>query len=224
MLPEEEEPANHTRFDRKWSHMVEDKSFVVVNTGAHWGDHRVSRLPPPSPSALFSSPATSRQVAQLNRYTEMAKSVISFIDSFPHTTLIVRSSVPGHTGCSQYSSPLLEDDPESHNSYNWQGCVLASLSSFLGDLLKRARARSFVLFNTIWKDLLDPHPKHHYLDVGATSLRGDGHRLPDKDCLHYCLPGERSSLLLGDDQADLRTHAGPVDTWNVLLNHIIMGS
>lgn len=41
MYPETEEPANHTRFDRKWTHLVEDKEFVVLNTGAHWGDHRV---------------------------------------------------------------------------------------------------------------------------------------------------------------------------------------
>ncbi|ORY81280.1 GDSL/SGNH-like acyl-esterase family found in Pmr5 and Cas1p-domain-containing protein [Leucosporidium creatinivorum] len=162
MYPETEEPANHTRFDRKWTHMVEDKEFVVLNTGAHWGDHRSMWI---------------------ERYTNMAKEVIAFIDQFPHITLIVRTSVPGHTNCSQYSAPLLEDDPDSHNSYNWQG---------------------FTLFNNVWRDILAKHPKHILLDVGATSLRGDGHRNPDVDCLHYCLPG-------------------PVDTWNTLLYHIIMG-
>lgn len=111
----------------------------------------------------------------LERYTNMAREVIAFIDRFPHITLIVRTSVPGHTNCSQYSAPLLEDDPESHNSYNWQG---------------------FTLFNNIWRDLLVEHPKHILLDVGATTLRGDGHRNPDVDCLHYCLPGGLCLLFL----------------------------
>lgn len=28
----------------KWTHMVEDKEFVVVNTGAHWGNHSVRNV------------------------------------------------------------------------------------------------------------------------------------------------------------------------------------
>ncbi|BGO95671.1 hypothetical protein NBRC10512_007368 [Rhodotorula toruloides] len=162
LMPDEEEPADIGRFVRKWTHMVEDKEFVVVNTGAHWGDHA-----PPT----------------LARYERMTKEIISFIDRYPHITLIVRSSVPGHNDCSRYSAPLIHDDPEMHNSYNWQG---------------------FDLYNDIWRKTLEQHPKHIFLDVGATRLRPDGHRMPDKDCLHYCLPG-------------------PVDWWNRLLYHVIMG-
>ncbi|ORY81281.1 GDSL/SGNH-like acyl-esterase family found in Pmr5 and Cas1p-domain-containing protein [Leucosporidium creatinivorum] len=197
IMPETEEPEDIGRFVRKWSHLVEDKEFVVLNTGAHWGGMTVrltsvSFLPPsleltvlsPSPSPSPSSPALHvPQDRHLELYHNVAQDVISLIDQFEHVTLIVRGSVPGHVNCSQYSAPLLEADSGVHAAYNWQ---------------------AFEHYNKIWKDLLEQHPRHQFLDVSATSLRGDGHRLPDTDCLHYCLPG-------------------PVDTWNTLLYHIIMG-
>lgn len=104
----------------------------------------------------------------MDRYKNMVREVVALIDSYPHITLIARSSVPGHTNCSQYNAPLTRDDPTLHNSYNWQ---------------------TFDILNDVWRQALAGHPKHIFLDVAGTSLRGDGHRLPDKDCLHYCLPG-----------------------------------
>lgn len=37
IMPETEEPEDIGRFVRKWTHLVADKEFVVLNTGAHWG-------------------------------------------------------------------------------------------------------------------------------------------------------------------------------------------
>jgi len=43
IMPETDEPEDIGRFVRKWTHLVEHKEFVVLNTGAHWGGMTVSR-------------------------------------------------------------------------------------------------------------------------------------------------------------------------------------
>ncbi|BGP58298.1 hypothetical protein JCM8202_000940 [Rhodotorula sphaerocarpa] len=67
-----------------------------------------------------------------------------------------------------------------------------------------AAARDIDSLNTVWKDLLWDHPRHLFLDVtsimGALPVRRSSHT-----CLRDCLPG-------------------PVDTWNVLLAHMILQS
>lgn len=148
-----------TEFDRRrWTHLVEDKEFVVLNTGAHWGNADKTPIP--------------IQADLIEKYSNMIIDTLKFFDDFPHVTLIVRASVPGHAQCSQYYLPLSEDKPDYHSWYNWN---------------------DLETYNNLWKVALLDQKKHLWLDASPLSFRGDGHTSPDEDCLHYCMPG-RSHL------------------------------
>ncbi|GAA5985497.1 hypothetical protein JCM10908_006999 [Rhodotorula pacifica] len=64
-------------------------------------------------------------------------------------------------------------------------------------------ARDFEAMNNVWKDLLHDHPRHQFLEMPSTWPVA---HLSAKVCeaMQRCLPG-------------------PVDTWNALLAHAIMG-
>ena len=119
----------------------------------------------------------------------------------PTSTLIWRTTVPGHENCTEASQPLAAYAPSPGHMYGW-------------DQVERQNEIVFSTFESVMPGRL------HYLDAYELSLtRADRHRVQETihvsptgrlekvkhDCLHYCLPG-------------------PPDDWNMLLKIILRGA
>lgn len=129
-----------------WTERLRGKDIVVVNTGLEWGALTVSRRPTNCgcPGSAHSSP--TGQPARTARYIDMAKQVLEHIDSSQSPTLIVRSAVPSKPNCSSEadtSRPANVTEPT------------AALY----------RQEDVETLDTIWRDLLQDHPRHMLLQV-----------------------------------------------------------
>ena len=153
-----------------WTERLRGKDIVVVNTGSQWGALTVSRLLTiirRGRSAHFSH---AGQRARTARYIDMAKQVLEHIDSPQSPTLIVRSAVPSSLNCSNEATPV------NH---------LANLTELTAAL---SRQEDVETLNTIWRDLLQDHPRHLFLQVPP--LPPTCGTLVDADAVVLnCLPG-----------------------------------
>ncbi|KAI8139655.1 GDSL/SGNH-like acyl-esterase family found in Pmr5 and Cas1p-domain-containing protein [Fennellomyces sp. T-0311] len=155
-----------------WRHLIPYFDYIVMNTGPHWR------------SDLKFGPNRSQEEL-LEGYTKAMNSVFEALkqDVEPHQRVWLRTTPFGHSKCSQYSEPLDQIVKPSAEPYEWN---------------------MFEHFSAIYKDWVSEQQDERFqlLDVSFTNYRGDAHSRPDKDCLHFCLPG-------------------PVDDWNRLLYHEI---
>ena len=96
----------------------------------------------------------------------------SFLRANYSGRIIYRTTPSGHPGCENYTSPFKTLRPPlelARDKYGWN---------------------KFATFDNIAVSIFSQLPRFHLLDVvPMTSLRGDGHADPPKDCLHYHLPG-----------------------------------
>ena len=134
------------------SELVRTADILVLNTGNHFR------------GSLDEYGAMALRIARL-----VAKQAAA-------TSIIYRSSVPGHSGCENATRPLKHADRRRAAAFNW--------ATF------RAQDDSWrTAFATL------PPSRFRFFDVTyASSLRPDAHaaaRAPSgvMDCLHFCLPG-----------------------------------
>ncbi|KAI7853727.1 PC-esterase [Circinella umbellata] len=156
-----------------WRHLIPYFDYIVMNTGPHWR------------SNFKFGPARSQEEL-LKAYTAAMNSVFEALkeDVEPHQRVWLRTTPFGHTECSQYSVPQDIVVKPSKEPFEWN---------------------IFEQFNEVYAQLIakqENDERFQLLDVSFTDYRGDAHSRPDKDCLHFCLPG-------------------PVDDWNRLLYHEI---
>lgn len=126
------------------------------------------------------NPANTLFVANTGMHTPDQETYQSDLDQFietvhslnrPHDMIIFRSSVPGHANCKRHKQPLAsasEIPPDS--LYQW-----GSIAGY-----NQYTKRKLSNLGSSWV-FLDVYP--------ITILRPDGHKSPDRDCLHYHLPG-----------------------------------
>ncbi|KAI9277247.1 GDSL/SGNH-like acyl-esterase family found in Pmr5 and Cas1p-domain-containing protein [Phascolomyces articulosus] len=156
-----------------WRHLIPYFDYIVLNTGPHWR------------SDLKFGPNRSQEEL-LEGYTAAMNSVFQALkeDVESHQRVWLRTSPFGHTECSQYSDPQETIVKPSPEPYEWN---------------------MFEPYNEVYSNWIAKQQgdeRFQLLDVSFTDYRGDAHSRPDKDCLHFCLPG-------------------PVDDWNRLLYHEI---
>lgn len=157
-----------------WTERLRGKDIVVVNTGSQWGALTVSRLPTICCRRRSAHPSHAGQPARTARYIDMAKQVLEHIDSLQSPTLIVRSAVPYSSNC---SSEVTANHP-------------ANLTQSTAAL---SRQEDVDTLNTIWRDLLQDHPRHMFLQVPAPP-RTCGTLADAGAVMLNCLPGTSARL------------------------------
>lgn len=151
-----------------------DRTLVVANMGPHMRDLDVFKT-------------------KFDDFVEFAISEMN--NTRPADLFMFRTTVPGHDGCSEESSPYHNESEFLKipaTSYQWNNfkdynTYAKKKLSNISENINGERNRIPII--------LDVYP--------MTILRPDGHRLPSVDCLHYLLPG-------------------PPDWWNHLLfSHLL---
>ncbi|KAI9310133.1 GDSL/SGNH-like acyl-esterase family found in Pmr5 and Cas1p-domain-containing protein [Dichotomocladium elegans] len=153
-----------------WLHLVPHFKYVIINTGPHWRSN-----------AIFGKKENQQEMLKAYK-----KAMSNVLDGLKHAVepwqrVYFRTTPYGHVNCSQYNGPLASVSTPSREPYEWN--MFVKFDDVYKDIISRADDERFVLF-----------------DVSFTNFRGDAHSVPDRDCLHYCIPG-------------------PVDVWNRLLYH-----
>ena len=109
----------------------------------------------------------------------------------PQDMIVFRTSVPGHENCKDHQQPLASSSDYHPTLYQW--------GSIFG--YNQYTKQKLSNLGSSWL-FLDVYP--------MTILRGDGHKHPNRDCLHYHLPGPPDwwNHLLYSNLLDLATVGG----------------
>lgn len=99
----------------------------------------------------------------------MAKQVLEHMDSLQSPTLIVRSAVPSSSNCSNEA-------------------VTSRPANSTGSTAALSRQEDVETLNTIWRDLLQDHPRHLFLQVPPLP-RACGTLADAGAVMLNCLPG-----------------------------------
>lgn len=147
------------------------------------------------------SPHSRLQPARVARYIDTATQAIEYVDALQTPTLVVRSVVPKSSKCS--------DD----------AAIVATNATPIASFPSEEDADHM---NAIWRDLLRDHPRHLFLEVPGPPVCGS---TPETHtAMVACLPGMCYGCRLHVMSTLTPASTGPIDTWNILLNHILLST